>query len=89
MSGTVIDIIWAVTFSLLGGLTGAVMFVALAARLPKIFDALTPNVDEGKEMIRGNRAVAEYFGRIVSAGIVGISIIIGAAVLGGLLAGLR
>ena len=89
MSGTVIDMIWTVTFSLLGGLTGAVMFVVLAARLPKIFDALTPNVDEDKEMIRGNRAVAEYFGRVVSAGIIGISIIIGAAVLGGLLAGLR
>jgi len=89
MSGTVIDMIWTVTFSLLGGLTGAVMFVMLAARLPKIFDALTPNVDEGKEIIRGNRAVAEYFGRLVSAGIIGISVIIAAAVLGGLLTGLR
>ena len=45
--------------------------------------------DKEKEIIRGNSAVAEYFGRIVSAGIVGISIIIAAAVLGGLLAGLR
>ncbi len=46
-------------------------------------------MDEGKEILRGNRAAAEYFGRIVSAAIIGVSVIIAAAVLGGLIAGLH
>ena len=39
-------------------------------------------------MLRGNRAVADYFGRIVAASIIGISIVVAAAVLGGIIAGL-
>jgi hypothetical protein len=89
MSTTVIDIIWALVFSLMGALMGAALLITLSTRLPKIFDKLTPNIDEDKEIVRGNRAVAEYFGRIVSSGIIGISIIIAAAVLGGLLAALH
>jgi hypothetical protein len=34
-------------------------------------------------------AVAQYFGRVVSASILGISIVVAAAVLGGLLAALH
>jgi hypothetical protein len=50
---------------------------------------LTPNIDEEKEIVRGNGAVAEYYGRVVGACIVGISIVIAAAVLGGILSALH
>jgi hypothetical protein len=50
---------------------------------------LTPNIDEEKEIARGNTAVAEYYGRVVGACILGLSIVIGAAVLGGLIAALH
>ncbi|HNW44409.1 MAG TPA: hypothetical protein PKI19_07885 [Elusimicrobiales bacterium] len=89
MSATVISLVWALFFSVMGGLAGVALLIALSARIPKIFDGLTPDIDEGKEIAQGNRAVAEYFGRIVSSGIIGVSIIIAAAVLGGIMAGLR
>ena len=89
MSEAVINITWALVFSLIGGLAGVGLLIALSAGIPKVFDKLTPNIDEGKEIARGNRAVAEYFGRIVSSGILGVSIIIAAAVLGGIIAALH
>lgn len=80
---------WAVVYALIGGAVGGVLVVLAAAFLPKIIDKLTPHIDEEKEIIRGNQAVAEYFGRIVSAGIIGISIVVAAAVLGALIAALH
>ena len=89
MSETLINILWALIFSMIGGLVGVALFITLAARLPKLFDKLTPNIDEGKELVRGNQAVGSYYGRVVAAGILGLSIIIAASILGGLLAGLH
>ena len=89
MSATVVSIIWALMFSVLGALVGVAMLIWLSSRIPKVFNALTPDIDEGKEIAVGNRAVAEYFGRIVAAAIIGVSVIIAAAVLGGLIAGLH
>jgi len=89
MSDTVINIAWAVIFALIGGAAGAFLLIWFSSRIPAVFNKITPDMDEGKEILRGNRAVADYFGRIVSAAIVGVSVIIAAAVLGGLLAGLR
>ena len=79
---------WAVIFAIVGGLVGIIMMMIAAVLIPKLLDWLTPNLDEDKELARGNRAVAEYFGRIVSACILGMSIVIAAAILGGILAGL-
>lgn len=79
---------WAVIFTVVGGLVGIVLMMVAAVLIPKLLDRLTPNIDEDKEMARGNRAVAEYFGRVVSACIIGMSIVIAAAILGGILAGL-
>jgi len=79
---------WGIVYVVVGGLVGSVMVVIASAVVPKLIDRLTPAIDEQKEIIRGNQAVAEYFGRIVSAGIIGISIVIAAAVLGGIIAGL-
>ena len=79
---------WAIAYIILGGLVGSVLIVAVSVLLPRVINRLTPRMDEEKEIARGNRAVAEYFGRIVSAAIIGISLIIAAAVLGGLIAAL-
>jgi hypothetical protein len=80
---------WALVFALVGGAAGVALLIWVSARIPAIFDRLTPNIDEGKEIVRGNRAVAEYFGRIVSAAIIGVSVIIAASVLGALIAALH
>jgi uncharacterized membrane protein YjfL (UPF0719 family) len=79
---------WAVVFSFVGGAVGLVLILAAARVIPRILDRLTPKLDEDKEIARGNRAVAEYFGRIVSATIIGVSIVIAAAILAGVLAAL-
>lgn len=80
------NIVWVVVFTFVGAATGIILIMLALAFLPRIIDKLTPNIDEEKEIVRGNQAVAEYFGRVVSAGIIGISMIIGAAVLGGIIA---
>ncbi|MCX6992305.1 MAG: DUF350 domain-containing protein [Kiritimatiellaeota bacterium] len=88
MMEAVSNIGWAVIFAVVGGLVGIVLMMIAAVMIPKLLDRLTPTIDEDKEMARGNRAVAEYFGRVVSACIIGMSIVIAAAILGGILAGL-
>ncbi len=81
-----VNIGWVFVFTFVGALTGIILIMCALAFLPRIIDKLTPNIDEEKEIIRGNQAVAEYFGRVVAAGIIGISIVIAAAVLGGIIA---
>jgi len=80
---------WAITFSVIGALLGSCMVIIAAGFLPKMVDKLTPMIDEDKEILRGNLAVAEYFGRITSSAIIGVSIVIAASILGGLIAGLH
>lgn len=84
--GMLSNIGWVVVFIFTGGITGIILIMGAATILPKILNKLTPMIDEEKEILRGNQAVAEYFGKVVAAGIIGISIIIGAAVLGGIIA---
>ncbi len=76
-------------FSLVGGLVGMALVLLASAIVPKLMDRLTPNIDEEKEIVRGNVAVAEYFGRVVGACILGLSIVAAAAVLGGIIAALH
>jgi len=57
--------------------------------LPRLIDRMTPNLDEDKEIARGNVAVAEYFGKVVGASILGVSIVVAAAVVGGIIAALH
>ncbi len=80
---------WAVAFSVLGGLIGIGLVLLASLFIPRLVDRMTPNIDEDKEIARGNVAVAQYFGRVVGASIIGISIVVAAAVLGGILAGLH
>jgi small-conductance mechanosensitive channel len=88
MIETVSTIGWSMLFSLVGGLVGMAMVLMASAVIPKLMDRLTPNIDEEKEIARGNVAAAEYFGRVVSACIIGVSIVIAAAILGGIIAAL-
>lgn len=89
MSDAVINIGWAVIFAVVGTIIGVVLVLVASAFLPRLIERMTPNIDEGKEIARGNVAVAQYFGRVVAASIIGVSIVIAAAVLGGILAALH
>ncbi len=89
MNEMAINIGWAVVFTFVGGAIGIVLVLAASLVLPRLIDRMTPNIDEEKEIARGNVAVAEYFGRVVAASIIGISIVVAAAVLGGVIAALR
>ena len=79
---------WAVVFSFIGGVVGIALVLVSSLVLPRLIERMTPNIDEEKEIVRGNTAVAEYFGRIAAASIIGMSIVVGAAVLGGVIAAL-
>ncbi|MFH1227229.1 MAG: DUF350 domain-containing protein [Planctomycetota bacterium] len=74
----------AVLFTVIGAFIGIVLIIISSWIVPKIIDKLTPQIDEEKELVRGNRAVAEYYGRLVSAVIIGISIVIAAAIIAGI-----
>jgi hypothetical protein len=89
MTETITNIGWSVVFSLVGGLVGMILVLVSSAFVPRLMDKLTPDIDEEKEIIRGNTAVAEYFGRIVGACIIGLSIVVAAAVLGGIISALH
>ena len=89
MNPVVQDMLWAVAFSILGGVIGIALILTTSALLPRLINRLTPEIDEEKEIARGNVAVAQYFGRVVGAAILGASIIVAAAVLGGILAALH
>ena len=89
MMETIHNIGWSIVFSVVGGLIGLVLVMLASCVVPRMIDRMTPNIDEQKEIARGNGAVAEYFGRLVSAAILGVSIVVAAAVLGGIMAALH
>jgi drug/metabolite transporter (DMT)-like permease len=89
MSEVAQNIGWAVLFSALGGLIGIVLVLAASLILPRLIERMVPNIDEEKEIARGNVAVAEYFGRVTAASILGISLVVAAAVLGGVISALH
>jgi len=89
MMETIRNIGWSVVFSFIGGLVGMILVLVSSFIVPRLIDRLTPNIDEQKEIVRGNSAVAEYFGRVVGATILGLSLVIAAAVLAGVIAALH
>ena len=89
MIETIRNIGWSIVFSVVGGLLGMVLLIVASYIVPRVIDRLTPTIDEQKEIARGNSAVAEYFGRLVSAAILGVAIVVAAAVLGGIMAALH
>jgi uncharacterized membrane protein YjfL (UPF0719 family) len=80
---------WAVVFAFVGAVVGITLVMLAASFVPRLIDRLTPNIDEGREIARGNTAVAQYFGLICGACILGLSVVIAAAVLGGIIAALH
>ncbi|HND60001.1 MAG TPA: hypothetical protein PLB90_00885 [Opitutaceae bacterium] len=80
---------WAIVFAVVGALVGITLVLIAAAFVPRLIDRLTPNLDEGREIARGNVAVAQYFGLICGACVVGLSIVVAAAILGGIIAALH
>ena len=80
---------WAVIFSIVGGVVGIALVLASTRILPRLIERMTPKLDEEKEIARGNMAVAHYFGIVVGASILGVSLVVAAAVLGGVIAALH
>jgi uncharacterized membrane protein YjfL (UPF0719 family) len=89
MTETIQNIGWSIVFSLVGGLVGMGLVLLASLIVPRLIERHTPHIDEQKEIVRGNTAVAEYFGRVVSAAILGVSIVVAAAVLSGVIAALH
>jgi len=88
-SGGAMAVVWdnvevGVVFTIIAGILGMAFMLVGVLLVPKIVNRLTPNIDEEKEIVRGNQAVARYFGGVVQAVILGMSIIIAAAVIAGL-----
>jgi hypothetical protein len=86
---TLQNIGWAVIFAIVGGIVGIALILAGAMFLPRLIERMTPSLDEEKEIARGNVAVAEYFGRVVAASILGMSLVVAAAVVAGIIAALH
>jgi hypothetical protein len=85
MKDVFVNLGWASVFMAVSAAVGVVLILGASLAIPKLLDRLTPTIDEEQEIARGNRAVAEYFGRLAAAAIIGISIIIAAAIIGGIL----
>lgn len=88
MQEVLMNIAWAVIFTVAGGAVGVLLILLTTLAVPKVLARMTPHMNEDKEIARGNRAVAEYFGRIVAATIIGVSIVIAAAIVAGVIAAL-
>jgi ABC-type multidrug transport system fused ATPase/permease subunit len=73
-----------VLFSIVAAILGTLLLVALTLLLPRWMGRFTPHIDEEREIAEGNRAVAEFHGRVVAALILGISIIIATSIYVGL-----
>jgi hypothetical protein len=89
MKDIMVNLGWASVFMVASAVVGVVLILGATLVIPKLLDRLTPDIDEEKEIARGNRAVAEYFGRLTAAAIISISIIIAAAIIGGILFAVR
>ncbi|HOL62099.1 MAG: hypothetical protein N2Z60_09470 [Elusimicrobiales bacterium] len=71
----IIKIIAIVVISLIISLVSLAFFMSVIRKAFNIINEITPDIDEIKEILRGNTAVSEYYSRVVSAVIIGISII--------------
>ena len=81
------DLIHILVYVLAGGILGVSTVLVLGRMIPGMIDRLTPNIDEQKEIVRGNQAVAQFFGLVSGAVIIGVSIVLAAGVLGGIQSG--
>lgn len=89
MSIVMENLAWGILLATVGAFVGGLLVLLVTRFIPGILNRLTPNIDEQRELIRGNIAVAEYFGRAVAASILGMSIVIAAALAAGMFAALN
>jgi hypothetical protein len=75
----------AVAYTIIGGLVGVAMMAVAMRIIPGIVDKVTPNIDDEKEMLRGNLAVGTYVGLVTAAAILGLSVVVAAAIMAGLM----
>ncbi len=73
--------LWAAVFIQVGAILGVTALLAAASFIPRVVARFTPHLDEEGEIVRGNQAAGTYFGLVVGATILGVSIIIAAAVI--------
>jgi len=78
------DVFLSVVYVIVGGVLGIILMGISSVLIPRLVDRFTPNIDEDKEIARGNLAVATYFGQVNQAVIIGIAIIVAAAIIAGL-----
>jgi uncharacterized membrane protein YjfL (UPF0719 family) len=78
------NVIIGVSFTLISVVVGMACLVITAILAPRLVDMLTPKIDEEKEILKGNVAVARYFGGIVNSIILGIALIIAASIVAGM-----
>lgn len=83
------NVLYGISFIIIGAAIGSFFVLMFTGFIHRIADKLTPNIDEDKEILRGNLAVAEYFGRVAAASIIGVSLVVAAAVLAGILSALH
>ncbi|MBF0500687.1 MAG: DUF350 domain-containing protein [Candidatus Riflebacteria bacterium] len=84
MEGFVPSVVWATGFTVLGALLGISGLLLGVYFVPRLVDRFTPHIDEEMEILKGNQAVATYFGWIVGCTIIGISLIISASIIAGI-----
>lgn len=72
----ILKILMLLVTSLILSILAIVVFFYLVRRSFVVINDLTPNIDEIKEILRGNTAVSEYFSRLLSSTIIAISIIL-------------
>ncbi len=75
---------WSVISTLSTVALGVACLFSLTIVMPRVLSRFTPHIEEEREIAAGNRAVAEYHGRIVSSLVIGVSIIIAVAIFAGL-----
>ncbi len=56
----VVNVAWAIVFAVAGGVVGVVLVLAGSLALPRLIDRLTPNLDEEKEVARGNLFIPAF-----------------------------
>ncbi len=84
-----LSILWAALFAVLGGVIGIFLLLKFTCMVPRLLNNMTPDIDEEKEILRGNRAVSDYFGRLAGSVVLGASVIFAAAIFGAMLVALR
>ena len=69
------------------GAQGATISYARGTGIRERMGLMGVVIDEQKEIVRGNQAAAQFYGLVSAAVIIGVSIVVAAAVLGGLQSG--